>query len=97
MMKRNLMTTHICSSQTAFYHELQQRFLALLQEHSLLGEQVSLSAKMLSPEEAIGIPKRKDFPILSGKDIMVQAASGRPLQTLRPYFTERWKRSVHWI
>lgn len=73
MMKRNFMTTHICSSQTAFYHELQQRFLALLQEHSLLGEQVSLSAKMLSPEEAIGIPKRKDFPILSGKDIMVQA------------------------
>ena len=85
MMKRNFMTTHICSSQTAFYHELQQRFLALLQEHSLLGEQVSLSAKMLSPEEAIGIPKRKDFPILSGKDIMVQAECAR------------WKRSVHWI
>ena len=59
--------------QTAFYDDLKQRFLALLTEHGLLQEKVSLHTKMLTPEEAIGIPKRKDFPILSGKDIMVQA------------------------
>ena len=59
--------------QTAFYDDLKQRFLTLLTEHGLLQEKVSLRTKMLTPEEAIGIPKRKDFPILSGKDIMVQA------------------------
>ena len=67
------MNNNECSMQTAFYDDLKQRFLALLTEHGLLQEKVSLHTKMLTPEEAIGIPKRKDFPILSGKDIMVQA------------------------
>lgn len=67
------MNTNECSTQAAFYDDLKQRFLELLREHGLLQEKVSLRAKMLTPEEAIGIPKRKDFPILSGKDIMVQA------------------------
>ena len=67
------MNNNECSMQTAFYDDLKQRFLVLLTEHGLLQEKVSLHTKMLTPEEAIGIPKRKDFPILSGKDIMVQA------------------------
>lgn len=32
-----------------------------------------LSANPLSPEEAIGIPNRTDFPILKGKEFMVEA------------------------
>lgn len=67
------MNNNECSIPAAFYDDLKQRFLALLTEHGLLQEKVSLHTKMLTPEEAIGIPKRKDFPILSGKDIMVQA------------------------
>ena len=78
--------------QTAFYDDLKQRFLVLLTEHGLLQEKVSLHTKMLTPEEAIGIPKRKDFPILSGKDIMVRlnapAVWARHLLMHRLFFTE---------
>lgn len=59
-----------------FYRELKARFAALISEHSLLEESVSLRAKALTPEEAIGITKRKDYPILTGRDVMVQAQCG---------------------
>ena len=47
--------------QTAFYDDLKQRFLALLTEHGLLQEKESLHTKMLTPEEAIGIPEAERF------------------------------------
>lgn len=59
-----------------FYRELKARFAALISEHGLLEETVSLRAKALTPEEAIGITKRKDYPILTGRDVMVQAQCG---------------------
>lgn len=61
------------SPQAAFYEELKRRFKKLLKENGMLQEQIDLRTKNLTPEEAIGIPKRKDFPILTGKDVMVQA------------------------
>jgi len=33
-----------------------------------------VSAKTLTPEQAIGRPDRKDFPLLKGKEVMVEAA-----------------------
>jgi uncharacterized protein (DUF4213/DUF364 family) len=33
---------------------------------------VSVSVKMLSPEEAIGNPKRRDFPIVEGKERVIE-------------------------
>ena len=56
-----------------FYSELRSRFMKLLTEEGILGEQVVINTKSLTPEEAIGITKRKDFPIITGKDVMVQA------------------------
>jgi len=50
-----------------------ERLIALTNKHSLLSEQVSVRAKALSPEQAIGRPKRKDFPIIKGKEVMIQA------------------------
>ena len=55
--------------QTAFYDDLKQRFLALLTEHGLLQEKVSLHTKMLTPEEAIGIPKLSLIHISSLPDM----------------------------
>ena len=57
----------------SFYQELKKRFFKVLKENGLLAEQVHLTTRALSPEEAIGITTRKDFPILTGKDVMVQA------------------------
>lgn len=56
-----------------FYQELRNRFFQVLEDHHLLAEQVQLRTRALSPQEAIGITQRKDFPILTGKDVMVQA------------------------
>ncbi len=56
-----------------FYSELKKRFMDLLTNENIMEENVSLKTKALSPEEAIGITKRKDFPIITGKDVMIQA------------------------
>ena len=50
-----------------------EKLTALADKHLLLSEQVSVRAKPLSPEQAIGRPKRKDFPIIKGKEVMIQA------------------------
>lgn len=56
-----------------FYSQLKNAFEELLEENGLLKEEAHIYAKSLSPEEAIGITERKDFPILTGKDVMVEA------------------------
>ena len=56
-----------------FYSELKKRFSDLIIRENIPDENVSLATKALSPEEAIGITKRKDFPIITGKDVMIQA------------------------
>lgn len=35
-----------------------------------------VTCRALSPEEAIGTTRRKDFPILTGKEVMLQAQVG---------------------
>jgi uncharacterized protein (DUF4213/DUF364 family) len=50
-----------------------EKLSALADKHSLLSEQVSVRAKPLSPEQAIGRPQRKDFPIIKGKEVMIQS------------------------
>ncbi len=61
------------------YQTLKEEYRKLLTEHRLEGEAVRISCRALSAEEAIGETKRKDFPIITGKDIMIQAEfrSGR--------------------
>ncbi|NLV16116.1 MAG: hypothetical protein GXY50_02745 [Syntrophomonadaceae bacterium] len=39
----------------------------------LLGEKVVVRGKILSAEESIGNPQRRDFPLLKGKESLVQA------------------------
>ena len=56
-----------------FYTTLKDRFRQVLTEEKISCEPVSVICRSLSPEEAIGRPKRKDYPILTGKDIMIQA------------------------
>lgn len=55
------------------YRTLKESFQRLIAEHHLEREPVKISCRALSTEEAIGETKRKDFPIITGKDIMVQA------------------------
>lgn len=59
--------------ETAFYENLIARFREILEQEKLSGEEIHIAARGLSPQEAIGETRRKDFPILSGKEIMLQA------------------------
>lgn len=55
------------------YKELKEKFQKVLDKHEIGDEEVCIQCRSLSPEEAIGITERKDFPIITGKDVMIQA------------------------
>lgn len=62
-----------------FYDTLKKRFCDILAQCesdngcAVQEEQVNIVCRSLTPEEAIGQTKRKDFPIITGKDVMIQA------------------------
>lgn len=56
-----------------FYLTLKERFQSLLQAEQIENETLSVACRALTPEEAIGNTERRDFPILTGKDVMIQA------------------------
>ncbi|MEG1430029.1 MAG: DUF364 domain-containing protein [Oscillospiraceae bacterium] len=55
------------------FRTLREAFQTIAAQHQLQAEQVHIQSRTLSPEEAIGITVRKDFPILTGKEQMLQA------------------------
>lgn len=48
-------------------------FEKIVRENSLSNADISIIVKTLSPEEAIGTPGRRDFPIVTGKERVVEA------------------------
>ena len=61
------------------YGTLLEKFRALLEARGIEAEKVPVSCRTLSPTETIGETQRKDFPIMTGKDVMilVTAMGGR--------------------
>ncbi len=55
------------------FRTLKERFSAVLRDNNLENAPVEVRCRALSPEEAIGNTKRRDFPILTGKDVMIEA------------------------
>ncbi|MHB9944035.1 hypothetical protein CF095_01255 [Clostridium botulinum] len=55
------------------YNELKERLKNIVLENNLFEDQVFITTKSLNPKEAIGETKRKDFPILNGKENMIEA------------------------
>ena len=51
----------------------QEIIIAIVKEHNFNDAKVNVLAKALTPEEAIGKPYRRDFPILEGKERVVEA------------------------
>jgi len=59
------------------YLERSRRALeAVAREQGLLEEEVLVRARTLSPEEAIGRPGRRDFPLLKGKERLLEGVVG---------------------
>ena len=55
------------------YAELKEALKDIAVENGLLESEVNITAKILTPEEAIGKTERKDFPLLQGKESLIQA------------------------
>jgi uncharacterized protein (DUF4213/DUF364 family) len=55
------------------YNILQKHFIGLVKENHLESEDVIVRAKPLTPEEAIGNPEDKDYPLITGRERMMQA------------------------
>lgn len=56
-----------------FYENLLKKFREIVELNGLLYEKVTIKGRVLSAEEAIGNPLRKDFPIVKGKEKLIQA------------------------
>ena len=61
------------------YRRLRQELKRLVDTHRLNESSIELKSRGLSPEEAIGHTRRKDYPILAGREIMLQARFGDAL------------------
>lgn len=59
---------------TGILEEFRRQMLEIVEEHGLSGDGIEVvSARPLTPEEAIGKPDRSDFPIQKGKEFMMEA------------------------
>ncbi|AWI05984.1 Rossmann-like domain-containing protein [Clostridium drakei] len=56
-----------------FYNDLFGKFKKLVEDNGLLNEEVKITGRALTTEEAIGNTERKDFPIIKGKEKLLQA------------------------
>jgi hypothetical protein len=54
-------------------HKAKEEFGKIINEANLGKEMVTVRAKPLTPNEAIGNPERDDFPLLKGKERLMQA------------------------
>jgi len=55
-------------------YEMAKEYLKkVVHSHQIFEERVSVKARPLSSEEAIGNPEQKDYPLLKGKEKMIQA------------------------
>jgi uncharacterized protein (DUF4213/DUF364 family) len=55
------------------YDALRKHFIDLVKENHLESQDVIVRAKPLTPEEAIGNPEDKDYPLIVGRERMMQA------------------------
>ncbi len=55
------------------YDKLKKALEDKIQKHNLTGQNISIRCKALSTYEAIGEPSDQDYPIIKGKEVMVEA------------------------
>lgn len=59
--------------ETEFYNNLFEKFKNIVNDNHFLNDEVKVKGTALKPEEAIGNTERKDFPILKGKEKLLEA------------------------
>jgi len=57
-----------------FYAEIKDKFCQLINNEDIWSSRINVvNVRSLTPQEAIGNPERDDFPLLKGKEVMIQA------------------------
>ena len=56
-----------------FYKTLYEKFLNLVKDRQLLEREIVIKTRILKSTEAIGNPDRRDFPLLKGKEVLMEA------------------------
>ncbi|MCE0492431.1 Rossmann-like domain-containing protein [Vibrio salinus] len=59
--------------QDDFFTNLLNKFRKIVNDYDFLNENISIAGTVLTNEEAIGHPTRKDYPLLTGKERLMQA------------------------
>ena len=58
---------------TAIYDIIRKRFIQVIKGNNLESEEVVIQAAPLSSKEAIGNPKDNDYPLITGREHLMQA------------------------
>ncbi len=53
--------------------EVKEKFRKIVTEHNLGSEPVEVTVGTLTAKQAIGSPSRQDFPLLEGREVMIEA------------------------
>lgn len=64
---------------TKTYNMLKEEFIRIAKDNALEAEDVVVEAAPLSPEKAIGNPEDRDYPLIAGKERLMQAKFGNSL------------------
>lgn len=56
-----------------FFDPLRREFQSLVETHEWQGRTIDVRVKTLKPEEAIGNPEHNDYPIIKGRERMMEA------------------------
>ncbi len=56
-----------------FYQRLQEKFVELVRDKALMDDNVVIQTRILQTVEAIGNPDRQDYPLLKGKEFLMEA------------------------
>lgn len=59
--------------QSEFYNDLSNKFKNIVSDNGFLDDKVKVTGRILKAEEAIGKTERKDFPIIKGKEKLLEA------------------------
>lgn len=55
------------------YEKIKKEFIRIIKENNLFHEEITVTARALSTEEAIGNPNRRNYPLVKGKEKLMQA------------------------
>jgi len=56
-----------------FYNSIKDKLREIIIKNNLIDEEIKITTRALKPKEAIGETERKDYPILKGKEVLINA------------------------